>query len=203
MLMSVTRLPAWNVTAIEVALDLESTVFANAAIPGRSGAPSPRICLVTGFAFTTQLKRVVGAIGRAIPPRLPLHVRIARSKTRDGRSTPEGGFSIQPMLALIRLQSRLAKAIEPGLADDADSFLPGAMESVDESTARFVHDFIFSKALPTFEPYDALADFVGTPLVSSGITVYRLGNRAEPQTILGHWTYVRSTRSSVHLPSGP
>lgn len=202
--MSVTRLPAWNVTAIEIALDLRSDRLVDPSAWNFSVHAGPRICLVAGFALTPQLKRVVAAVDRIVPARLPREIRVVSSKTRASPSTA-AGFSVQPMLALIRLQSKLARAIEPGLVDEAIATAASlsASELMDESTTRFVRDFIPSKALPTFEPYEALPEFVSTSLTTTGITVYRLGSQAEPQAILGHWTYVKSARSSVHLPSGP
>jgi hypothetical protein len=198
--MSVTRLPAWNVTAIEIALDLQSDGFAGAD-PGRFAADNPRISLVVGFALTPQLKRVIAAVGRAIPARLPREIRVVPTKTRGGPTATGTAFSIQPLIALIRLQLRFCRAIEPGLAEEAGSI--EGPEQMDEHTERFVRDFIRFKMPPTFEPSSALADFTFAPLRVSGVTIYRLGSRAEPQAILGHWAYVKSARSSVHLPGGP
>ena len=198
--MSVTRLPAWNVTAFEIALDLQSDGFIGADT-GRFGAASPRICLLAGFALTPQLKRVIAAVDRTIPARLPREIRVVPAKTRGGPAATGAAFSIQPLLALIRLQLRFARAIEPGLAEGA------------ASNCRSREDRRTYVAIRTrFHTFKNASDFRAEQRAGRlrlgaikifGITVYRLGSRAEPQSILGHWTYVKSTRSSVHLPSGP
>ncbi len=181
--MSVTRLPAWNVTAFEIALDLQSDGFIGADT-GRFGAASPRICLLAGFALTPQLKRVIAAVDRTIPARLPREIRVVPAKTRGGPAATGAAFSIQPLLALIRLQLRFARAIEPGLAEGAASIV--GVEKMDEHTSRFVRDFIRSKTPPTFEPSSALADFASAPLRISWN--YRLPTGKPRRASIDSWT---------------
>ena len=89
--MSVTHLPGWDVTAIEIALDLEPPLFSDPVLVAFSGAAEPRICLVTSFALTSQLKRIVTAIDRVVPERLPGGLRIAPARGRAANKTAPTG----------------------------------------------------------------------------------------------------------------
>jgi len=198
--MSVTYLQKWDVTAIEIALDLEIPSFVDASRFNFSGPAEPRICLVAGFALTSQLKRIFAAVDRAMPPRPTSGLRISPTVVRSTTAPLAAGVSIQPMNALLRLQSKLVRAIEPGLADGAAALRMGG--GVDSSAARFVGDFIIRKTLPTFEPPCALgADVDATELRATGLTIYRLGDRGVPESILAHWVYPKDP-SSVHLIGG-
>ena len=198
--MSVTRLPQWDVTAIEIALDLEAPRFPD-SLQGNFSAPAePRICLVAGFALTSQLKRIVTAVGRVIPVRLPKVLRIGPAKSRGTNHRVANGIAIAPMLTLLRLQHRLIRAIEPGLADQSTPLGGPAAESQSD---RFIREFILSKAIPTFEPPFSQPAVGAMPLRPLGITVYRLGPGGSPQSILGHWGYAPSSRGCIHLRSGP
>ncbi|HEY1655250.1 MAG TPA: hypothetical protein VGF86_09070 [Candidatus Tumulicola sp.] len=205
--MSVTHLPPWESTAIEIALDLERIQLANPSGSEFSGPAEPRICVVACFALSSQLKRIVTAVDRVVPSRLP-DLRIARAATRVAVSQGSKAVAaraetvaITPMLPLLRLQLRLIRAILPGLADRGAEF--AAHESdPDASNARFIAGFIAMRSLPAFEPSAVGAEFSPVNLGVTGLTIYRLGKRGVPQSILGHWSYVRNARSSVHLRSG-
>jgi hypothetical protein len=197
------RLEAWHVTAFEIALDLEVPRLLDPATLGFSGKAEPRICLVAAFASTSQLKRIVAAVDRAVPARLPPRLRIAPSIARRPTSASPPAVSIQPMLVLLRLQAKLIRAIEPGLVDDEAPISFGKASEVGEPAARFVRDFISTKALPVFEPPYAAATFETTNLRSLGITMYRLGQRGRPESILAHWASAQNRRDSIHLESGP
>jgi hypothetical protein len=200
--MSVAHLPKWDVTPIEIALDLEPSQLTNRSSFQFSGPAEPRICLVAAFALTSQLKRIVTAVDRATPPRLPSGLRIGPAKTRA--PTVSGiGIVVAPMLALLRLQRRFIRAIEPGLADAAMHRSLARSADMDIPSAQFVGEFIAAKTLPTFEPACAAANFIPLRLRGLGITVYCLGRQGAPQSILGHWAYSATTRGSVHLRSGP
>lgn len=197
--MSVSHLQKWDVTAIEIALDLE---MPHVVDPGRfafSGPAEPRICLVAGFALTSQLKRIVAAVNRAVPARPPSGLRIAPATARSAAPSLPVPLSVQPMPALLRLQSRLIRAIEPGLAHEGLSLhMKRAME---DGPARFVGDFISAKTLPSFEPGSA-TDFDVMEVKALGITIYRLDQRGTPTSILGHWAYAADP-GSIHLRDGP
>ncbi|MFY9630030.1 MAG: hypothetical protein WAJ94_00285 [Candidatus Cybelea sp.] len=198
--MSVTHLQKWDVTAIEIALDLEMLHFVD---PNRfvfSGPAEPRICLVAGFALTSQLKRVVAAVNRAVPARPPSRLRIAPAAARAAVPSLGVPVSVQPMPALLRLQSKLIRAIEPGLAHEVFSLR--VKRAMDDGPARFIGGFISAKTLPSFEPSSAAADFEVMELTVIGITIYRLDQRGAPTSILGHWAYPADP-GSVHLRGGP
>ncbi|HEY1654689.1 MAG TPA: hypothetical protein VGF86_06225 [Candidatus Tumulicola sp.] len=206
--MSVTHLPEWDATAIEIALDLERLQFDDSPVAIFSGPAEPRICVVTCFALISQLKRIVAAVDRVIPRRLP-GLRIAPAPTRgdpprDAGSvtTRPGTVAIAPMLSLLRLQYRLIRAIQPGLADQRAA-IEAARSDLDDASAHFIGDFIANSSLPTLEPPVATVDFSPTRFRATGITIYRLGGRGVPRSILGHWAYAQSAGASVHLRSGP
>jgi hypothetical protein len=184
--MGVTHLKQWHVTALEVALDLEMPRFVDPSRFAFSGPAEPRICLVASFVLTSQLKHVLAAIDRVIPARPISGLRIRPAAARSP-TAPAAPIAIQPMSALLRLQSKLIHAIEPGLANDGAS--GRAQRSMDDAAAQFIGDFISHKALPTFEPPRAPADFEETALRVIGLTIYRLGDHGTPESILSHWPY--------------
>ncbi|MGB8909745.1 MAG: hypothetical protein WCC84_13465 [Candidatus Cybelea sp.] len=190
--MSVAHLQKWDVTAIEIALDLKTQRVSDFSRLVFSGPAEPRICLVASFVLTPQLKRIVAAVDRAMPARLPSGLRIAPATTRSAPSAA-AAVSLQPMLALLRLQSRLVRAIEPGLANDVISLR--MRHEMDEATTRFVADFISCKTLPSFEPACTVAEFDAIDLTAIGITLYQLGRAGTPQSILAHWPYPQNARS--------
>jgi hypothetical protein len=197
--MSVAHLQKWDVTAVEIALDLKTQRVSDLPRSVFSGLAQPRICLVACFVLSPQLKRIVAAVDRAVPARLPSGLRIAPATARSAPSAA-AAVSLQPMLALLRLQSKLVRAIEPGLANDLISLR--TRRDMDEATTRFVGDFISGKSLPTFEPPLAVADFEAIELTAIGITIYHLGRDGAPQSILAHWPYPRSA-DRLHLRGGP
>jgi hypothetical protein len=206
--MSVTHLPEWDATAIEIALDLERLRFAGSAVTSFSGPAEPRICLITCFALSSQLKRVVTAVDRVVPRRLP-GLRVAPVPTRGDNprrggdvATRPGAVAIAPMLSLLRLQYRLIRAIQPGLADRRAA-IASARSDLGDASANFIGDFIINNSLPTFEPPVAADEFLPTRFHATGITIYRLGGRGVPRSILGHWPYAQNSGGSVHLRSGP
>lgn len=201
--MSVTPLPAWDVTAIEIALALEIPRFADPSCLVFSGPAEPRICLVAGFAVSAQLKRIVAAVERTIPARLPSRLRIVPASSRAIGNALSVTISIQPMLSLMRLQSRLIRAIEPGLAHNEGHISSRQLSELGESTAHFIWNFVANKTLPTFEPPRAAGDFASTPVRAVGVAMYRLGQRGAPQSILREWAYPTSIRTNLHLRSGP
>jgi hypothetical protein len=194
---SVAHLDKWDPTAIEIALDLEVPPFADRSSFGFTGPAEPRICLVAAFALTPQLKRIVAAVDRALPSRLPSTLRITPSRTRAPAGTSPSHLSIRPMPPLIRIQSRLIRAIAPGLADSLV-----LAHDMDKTVSHFIHDFIPSNALPLLEPSDARFTFA-PELKPLGITMYRLDRLGKPQSILGHWAYASGARRSDPLRSGP
>jgi hypothetical protein len=197
--MSVTHLQKWDVTAIEIALDLEMPHFVDPTRFAFSGPAEPRICLVAGFALTSQLKRIVAAVNRALPARPPSRLQVAPATARSAAPSA-APLSVQPMPALLRLQSKLIRAIEPGLAHEGVSLrMKRAME---DGPARFVGDFISRKTLPSFEPASPSADFEVLELTAIGITIYRLDQHGAPTSILGHWAYTADP-GSVPLRGGP
>lgn len=198
--MSVTHLPKWDVTAIEIALDLEAPRSLDPLRFAFSGRAEPRICLVAAFALTLQLKRIVAAVDRVVPARLPSRLQIAPAATRSAVAAVGATISLQPMFALLRLQSKLIRAIEPGLAHEGVSYrMKRAMEN---GPARFIGDFITRETLPTFEPPCAVAGFEVTELKAVGITIYRLGHRGAPASIVCRWAYPPDS-GSIHLRGGP
>jgi hypothetical protein len=197
--MSVAHLQKWDVTGVEIALDLEAQRVSDLSRFVFSGPAEPRICLVACFVLTPQLKRVVAAVDRAVPARLPSGIRLAPATARSAPSVAAAA-SLQPMPALLRLQSKLVRAIEPGLANDVISLR--MRHDMDEATTRFVGDFIPSKMLPTFEPTFAAADFDAIELTAIGITIYHLGRDGAPQSILAHWPFPRNA-DGLHLRGGP
>ncbi len=201
--MSTARPTTWHVTAFEIALDLEVPRLLDPATLAFSGKAEPRICLVAAFASTSQLKRIVAAVDRAVPARLPSGIRIAPPMVRGPVHATPGAISIQPMLVLLRLQATLIRAIEPGLVDGDTPLSFGKAREVGEPAASFIRDFIPSKALPVFEPPYAAAGFEATNLRAVGITMYRLGNRGAPESILAHWASAQNRRGSIPLESGP
>jgi hypothetical protein len=197
------RLEEWHITAFEIALDLEVPRLCDAARLAFSGKAEPRICLVAAFAATSQLKRIVAAVDRAVPARLPSGLRIVPSMARVPTGATPAATSIQPMLALLRLQAKLIRAIEPGLAGDDRLLSFGQVRDIGEAAARFVRDFIPSKALPRYEPSSGASEFEATNLLVVGITMYRLGHQGAPESILAHWAHARNRRGSIPLESGP
>ncbi|MGB7047709.1 MAG: hypothetical protein WBD57_05260 [Candidatus Cybelea sp.] len=198
--MTVTHLQKWDVTAIEIALDLEMPRFVDPTRFVFSGPAEPRICLVAGFALTSHLKRIVAALDRAVPTRPPSRLRITPAMVRSAPLPSGIPFAIQPMLALLRLQSKLIRAIEPGLAHEGASI--HTRRTMEDGPGRFVGDFISRATLPTFEPPGAVADFDVAELTATGITIYRLDRRGAPTSILGHWAYPADP-GSIHLRGGP
>lgn len=200
--MTITQLPVWEATAIEIALDLAPPRYGNASGISFSGPGEPRVCLLAGFALSSQLEHVVGAVDRTIPTRFPSPLRIARAPARSSGHSAAGVW-IQPVLPLLRLQSRLIRSIEPGLTHDNVRIAVGGNRDMDETTLRFVRDFIASKTPPSFEPLDAAAPADTLRLRVAGVTIYQLGRHGTPQSIVEHWPYKRETGTSVHLVRGP
>jgi hypothetical protein len=200
--MSATQYSRWDVTPIEIALDLAADPVGDPSQSSASGPAEPRVRLVSGFALTSHLKRIVSAVERTIPPRLPSRLRMTPAKSLSSPSAT-AAVTISPTVALLRFQSKLIRAIEPGLAHDGVPVSLRKLRGMDESTARFIGDFISRKALPSFEPSSRAADFCSIPLTTNGITIYELGRHGSPQWILAHWTCSRSGDRSVHLQSGP
>jgi hypothetical protein len=199
--MTVTYLQRWDLTAIEIALDLETPPFLDGLSLRFSSQHEPRICLVAGFALSAQLERIVGAIERARPARLPSRLRAALSQSRGEHRCGEHPVAVQPMLPLMRLQSRLIRAIAPGLVyDEVQISLAGPRE-FDEVARTFIRDFISSETIPTFEPAYAVAGFPATQLWASGITIYQLGPEGTPQSIVRRWAYPQKrTMTTMNVP---
>lgn len=196
-MVKVTHLRRWDLTAVEIAVDLEVPPFPDPPSLGFSGPAEPRVCLVAAFALTPQLKRIIAAIDRALPARLPPTLRIAPSRTREGASATGGPVSILPMTPLIRIQSRLIRAIAPGLAD-----LGAYAPDMDEAISHYIREFISSSALPALEPsHPPLATPAEvTPL---GVSFYHLDRIGKPKSILGHWAYAPGVHRNVPLRGGP
>lgn len=199
--MKITQLPVWDATAIEIALDLAVPRYAHGPGFDFSGPGEPRVCLVAGFALSSQLTRIVSAVDRTIPARMPSPLRISRAPARS-LGAPSG-VSIQPVLPLLRLQSRLIRSIEPGLTNDNVQISVGGNGDMDEATLRFIRDFIASKTLPSFEPINAAAASDTLRLHVVGITIYQLGRRGAPRSVVEHWAYKANAGTSVHLVRGP
>ena len=196
--MGIAHLPQWDITAIEIALDLETLRSSSASGHFFSGYAEPRICLVAAFALTPQLKRIVAAVDRALPARLPPTLRIVPSPMRAAVSSAAITISILPLPALIRIQSRLIRAIQPGLADPQ-----ARADDMDEAITHYIREFIPSNALPALEPSQLHAEFMPTKLKPLSITMYRLNHAGKPQSILGHWPYAPGARRSIPLRGGP
>jgi hypothetical protein len=190
------------VTAIEIALDLETLQIPDRSAYGFSGPDEPRICLVAAFALTSHLKRIIAAVDRAIPMRLHGGFRAVPSPVRSISAAPVT-VSVEPMLVLSRLQSKFIRAIEPGLTHDEDTILFASVHDMGEAPERFIRDFIHSKTLPVFEPQRVAPSFEALQLRASGITIFHLGSRGAPESILAHWAYAQDSRGSLHLKSGP
>lgn len=202
--MSVTHLQKWDVTAFEIALDVEVPQLSNPAPFLFSGRAEPRICLVAGFALTSHLKHIIGALDRAVPERPPAGLRIAPSTTRGAGSAQPLIISLRPMHLVLRLQSKLIRAIEPGLAHDGGAISLAMARSIDEANFQYVHEFISQHALPTFEPQRSDDVFDPMELRAVGLTMYRLGRKGTPESILSHWIYPKNPRpQSLPLRSGP
>lgn len=202
--MGIAHLPQWDITAIEITLDLETPRASASSGFLFSGAGEPRICLVATFALTSQLLHIAAAVDRVVPARLPATLRAAPANLRTGRAWAPNPVAIQPMVSLLRLQRRLIRAIDPGLAEhvmrEKTAFAPPGM---DVSVAEYIRTFIPAKTLPVFEPAYALGDFTSVRLRAVGLTIYRLGNTGAPESILKHWAYAPAGRGSVPLRSGP
>lgn len=190
-----------DVTPIEIALDLETTLLYESSHFAFSGPAEPRICLVAAFALTSQLKRIIAAVDRAVPARAPSDLRVVPAPMRSANAAPRS-FSIEPMVALRKLQTRLIRATEPGLLHSWDGSLSDGLRNMGAEAERFVRDFVPSKALPVLEPAQARAS-EALDLRAVGITIYRLGNRGAPESILAHWPYIKDSRGKPHLKSGP
>lgn len=191
-----------EVTPIEIALDLETTLPLDSSRFDFSGAAEPRVCLVAAFAFTSHIKRIVGAVDRAIPARAPSGLRIAPTPVRSAAVTPSV-LSIEPMLVLQRLQAKLIRAIEPGVTWDESKILFGSVRDMGEEAERFVRDFLPRKMLPMLTPqYAALGSESLSPR-AAGISIYRLGARGIPESVIAHWVYAQGTRGNLHLINGP
>ena len=199
--MSLVHLGHWDVTAIELALDLETPRLSNSPELVFSGPAEPRVCLVAAFALTSHLKRIAAAVGRAAPPHAPSRLQLAPARRRS-ESPAFAAISIQPMLALLRLQSRLIRAIEPGLAHDRSLLSLRRGHDMDAAAVHFVEDFIPSRMIPTFEPPCETAAFDSIAVKTAGLTIYRLGRRGLPESILAHWARPSHSRSH-HLRGGP
>lgn len=191
--MTVARLPRWDVTPIEIALDLEPPRLDNPSCLVFSGPAEPRVCLVATFALTPQLKRIATAIERAMPQRLPTGLRIASAKSRCSGWTP-GAVTIAPMLALLRLQRKFVAAISPGLADCRGDPWQELAPEMETPSARFVGNFIAEKTVPILEPSRAAGEFGETRVRATGVTLYRLGRRGTPESMLAHWSYPAAGR---------
>jgi hypothetical protein len=189
--------------AIEIALDLAPPRFAGGSPFDSSGLTEPRICLVAALALTSQMQHIVTAVDRAIPNRLPSGLRLSPSTPRPANRAERSIARIQPMPALIRLQMKLIRAIEPGLAHPLTAASTGKLADIDDATVRFVGGFIECKALPTFEPAVTSSEFKATPLKAIGISMYLLGRRGVPQSTLYRWPFAEKARSSLHLRSTP
>lgn len=184
-------------TPVEVALDLEAP-FSESSFLGFTGPAEPRLCLVAAFALTSQLKRIVTAVDRVLPTRLPPIIRIAPPQMRAAPAYAAGTVSVRPMAALIRIQSRFTRAIEPGLANfEAHS------NDMDEAASRYIREFIHTNAVPALEPCCLSYEFTSIDLKPLGITIYRLDRTGKPQSILGHWPYATNKTRSIPLRSGP
>ena len=97
------------------------------------------------------------------------------------------------MLALRKLQSKLIRVTEPGLAHSENDMLLDGAHAMGAEAEQFVRDFVPSKALPVLEPAHARGS-QALNLRAVGITVYRLGNRGMPESILAHWPYMEDSR---------
>jgi hypothetical protein len=192
-----------DLTAIEIALDVEASLLSDAAHAPFSGPYEPRVCLVAAFALSSQLKRIVAAIHRAVPAHPPPGLRMAPPAARSPSSAAPRALSVEPMLLLLRLQSRLIRAIEPGLAHDENGIPIGSMHDMGEAAERYIRDFIPSKTVPVLEPQSASLGTTAIELRPIGITIYHLGHRGAPESILAHWAYARDSRGTLHLQSGP
>jgi hypothetical protein len=177
----------WDVTAIEIALDLATPRTSDSSTLAFNGPAEPRICLVAAFALTSHLKRIVAAVDRAMPARAPSGLRIVHPMARRADGAAPTTVSIQPTPALLRLQSRLVRAIEPGLAHSEDSVAVRGTGDMDEAAVRFIREFIPCRSLPALEPPFGPADDAQFRAV--GITIYCLGRRGTPESILAHWAY--------------
>jgi hypothetical protein len=190
--MSVTHLPKWELTAIEISMDVEFPSDFDKSSLDCPASAEPRICVVAGFALTEQLTRIVAALARVLPARLPSRLRAATTKHRSADRSAPRAITIRPMPPLIRLQSRFNRAIEPGLVHDGSGTSLGGTRDFDEDAAQFIHDFVSSKTLPSFEPPFALTDFPETRLTATGITIYTLDRRGTPESVLKRWPYPRA-----------
>ncbi len=191
-----------EVTPIEIALDLETTLPFDPSRFDFSGAAEPRVCLVAAFALTSQLKRIVGAINRAVPARAPAGLRIAPLPVRSASVTPRV-LSIEPMLVLQRLQSKFIQAIEPGITCDESRILFGSVRDMGAEAEHFVRDFIPRKSLPILTPQYAVLGSESLNPKAVGITIYHLGARGSPESVIAHWGYAEDSRGNLHLKSGP
>jgi hypothetical protein len=199
--MSVTHLRKWDATPIEIALDVEIPPLSDPSRVAFSGPAEPRICLVAGFALTSQLKHVISAVDRTVPERPPSGLRITPWTSRSAKIL--GTIAVAPMPVLLRLQSKLVRSIEPGLARRQSVVALTANRDLDEAGVNFVLNFIPDKVLPTFEPQEAMSDFDFLEIEAVGLTVYRLGPRGAPESILAHWSYPHDRNRSHPLRGRP
>jgi len=185
---SVVHLRPRHLTAIEISLDLAGdSIFSPAAAP--CPPAEPRVCLVVGFALTAQLERVASAIERSLPARLPARLRVLPFAARVPTAPPR--IAIQPMRALIRLQSTLVRAIEPGLVCEETAIASGVRSDMNDAAVKFVRDFVPYKVLPTLEASYVDQSFP-TRFTAKAISLCCLGADGLPEVVLKRWQYPRN-----------
>lgn len=200
---SIAHLRKWDVTPIEIAIDLEAPRQSDPAGIPFSGAAEPRVCLVAAFALTSHLKRIAAAVERAIPQRPPAGLHLSPSPSRSAAKAEAVAISVRPMPPLVRLQSKLLRAIEPGLAHVDLATTTGVVREMGESAAAYIRDFVPTKALPAFEPAFAARGFAPIDIKPTSISIYRLGQRGAPESILASWAYSQEPRYTLPLRGGP
>lgn len=187
--MSITALRTWELTPVEVALDLAPPRLSDARGLVFSGLAEPRIRLAAGLALTSHLKRIASAVDRAAPDRAPAKIRISAYPT--GSASCPYAICIGPMRSLLALQSKVVRAVEPGLAHSGSVVNFVMRQAMEDGTLSFVRDFIGNKTPPAFEPHQVATHFDSIDLRIVGLTIYALDAEASPEQIIAHWNYPR------------
>jgi hypothetical protein len=177
-----------DVTAIEIALELKGPQLGEILTSQFTGFAEPRISLVVCFALTPLLGHIGTAVARFVSDRLAPGLIISPCKP-EANSEPPYAICVSPMIGLVRLQSKIVRAIAPGIVD-AETIEPAEISrDVDELAAAYIREFLPIGGLPVLVPATSNEHFMPTPIIASGVSMYRLGQHATPQSRIATWSY--------------
>ena len=177
-----------DVTAIEIALEMDGPQFGGTLTSQFSGFAEPRISLVVCFARTALVGHIGSAVSRVVSDR-PAPGLIISPCQPDAKGEPPYALCVSPMIGLVRLQSKIIRAIAPGIVDSETIEAADVADDIDELAAAYIREFLPIGGLPVLVPASANEHFMPTPIIASGVAMYRLGQHATPQSRLAHWSY--------------